>query len=321
MRRWRMPGAAEHGLGGMPLARIMSVAGLIETIAYLDARRALARRTTVIRAPRLRILLAGGREPVPRSTFALVDGVAEQKRLEQLIEATKPTIPMECAASTFCSSRHSVTALIPRARVSADRGCHRAYSMRRRQKRRRFRRRCFIAFVLRGVAVRPGQPTPATHRFLREYGSQGDRPDPSPFVAARRTHPPTMRPARPWPTMHAPPISSLPIRLGARSQHRPTSPPDLPRVPHQTPADGKLELPPRPPGPWRCVISEAPWISPRRLRRRPAHRSTRMGAVRLHRGAEQDDGPHLWFVPVAGTALTRGGNGGTMLVPGAARAA
>jgi hypothetical protein len=34
--------ADNTALGGTPLARIMSVAGLTETIAYLDARRALA---------------------------------------------------------------------------------------------------------------------------------------------------------------------------------------------------------------------------------------------------------------------------------------
>jgi hypothetical protein len=34
--------ADNSALGGTPLARIVSIAGLIETIAYLDARRALA---------------------------------------------------------------------------------------------------------------------------------------------------------------------------------------------------------------------------------------------------------------------------------------
>jgi transcriptional regulator with XRE-family HTH domain len=34
--------AGNSALGDAPLARIMSIAGLVETIAYLDARRALA---------------------------------------------------------------------------------------------------------------------------------------------------------------------------------------------------------------------------------------------------------------------------------------
>lgn len=34
--------AGNRALGDAPLARIMSIAGLVETIAYLDARRALA---------------------------------------------------------------------------------------------------------------------------------------------------------------------------------------------------------------------------------------------------------------------------------------
>lgn len=38
------------------------------------------------------------------STLPLVDGVAEQRRLEELIEATKPTVPAECAGLNFLLS-------------------------------------------------------------------------------------------------------------------------------------------------------------------------------------------------------------------------
>lgn len=38
------------------------------------------------------------------STLPLVDGVAEQRRLEELIEATKPTLPAECAGLNFLLS-------------------------------------------------------------------------------------------------------------------------------------------------------------------------------------------------------------------------
>ena len=38
------------------------------------------------------------------STLALVDGVTEQRRLEELIEATKPTLPAECAGLHYLLS-------------------------------------------------------------------------------------------------------------------------------------------------------------------------------------------------------------------------
>lgn len=44
------------------------------------------------------------------STLKLVDSVAEQGLLEDLIETTKPPLPPEFAASTICWRRRFVTA-------------------------------------------------------------------------------------------------------------------------------------------------------------------------------------------------------------------
>jgi hypothetical protein len=89
----RAPGCAAENLalGGVPLALVETLAGMVNVVGYLDAaalaseaRRMAGRCWRVVEAQHI------------VSTLRVVDTIAEQAQLERLLEETKPPVPRDC---------------------------------------------------------------------------------------------------------------------------------------------------------------------------------------------------------------------------------
>ena len=188
-------------LDAKPIELIQTVAGLANVIQYLDARRALSSDARDLSGRCWRLVEAQHHV----STAKLTDTPQEQRRLEELLEESKPPVPPECRhLSYLLFTPFRYGAPYPRGSRFRRAGLPPAFfTLRSWQKlpslKWRFTDCCFLP---RFPPKRHGQPTQGSTPRLR-WSTLRDAPlicDPPHLSAAklRGCIQPTMTPAKPW---------------------------------------------------------------------------------------------------------------------------